>query len=60
MASTESRNPVQPQWTETDILNACALRFDGYRYTQAHAFDYQAALAHYMATGNWLQLNEWE
>ena len=32
MANTESRNPIQPQWTETDILITCALRFDRYRY----------------------------
>jgi len=38
---------------EDDILIACALRFDGYRYLQDHPFDHERALADYRKTGEW-------
>lgn len=38
---------------EDDILIAWALRFDGYKYLNERNFDHQAAVSHYLQTGDW-------
>jgi hypothetical protein len=36
-----------------DIMNACALRFDGYKYQQQTGFDPKKATAQYLTTRKW-------
>lgn len=43
----------QPDHTEDDILIACALRLDGYKYQDEHNFDHQAAMDHFFQSGEW-------
>lgn len=44
---------------ERQILNTCALRFDGWRYKGDHQFDQRQAITHFFNTGTW-QLSEHE
>ncbi|HEX8281901.1 MAG TPA: hypothetical protein VF588_00880 [Pyrinomonadaceae bacterium] len=38
---------------EEEILTACALRFDGYKYCEGTGFDYNSALNTYFEGGGW-------
>lgn len=38
---------------ENDILTCCALRFDGYKYTEDHDFTSDELVDQYLQTGKW-------
>lgn len=41
------------EFQEEEILTACALRFDGYKYCDEAGFDYNKALDDYFASERW-------
>ena len=41
------------EFQEEEILTACALRFDGYKYCDEMGFDYNKALDDYFENGTW-------
>ena len=38
---------------ESQILNACALRFDGYKYQEEKSYDHRAAIDNFFEYGQW-------
>jgi hypothetical protein len=46
-------------YQEREILNTCALRFDGWQYIKDHQFDQRHAIRQFFETGMW-QLSEHE
>jgi len=38
---------------ESEILTACALRFNGYKFIERTEFDYEAALERFFVNGEW-------
>lgn len=38
---------------ERQILNACALRFDGYKYQEEKSYDQRAATENFFECGQW-------
>lgn len=41
------------RFDESEIISACALRFDGYKYLEETGFDVDEALAYFFLTGGW-------
>jgi hypothetical protein len=41
------------RFDESEIIGACALRLDGYRYLEAHPFDVDESLEYFFRTGGW-------
>lgn len=41
------------RFIESEVVGASALRFDGWKYLEAHPFDVDEALGYFFRTGSW-------